>query len=636
MLANARRRLLDARVPAGHWEGKLSSSALSTATAAFALHLFGRSGDAGRRAGECARLSAAGVAWLVANQNADGGWGDTTLSLSNISTTALCWAALRAIPCLSPGAVERAEAWLTQFAGSLDPSDLSRAISLRYGADRTFSVPILTMCAAAGVLGVGGDRWRHVPQLPFELAAMPRSWFAFLRLPVVSYALPALIAIGQARHRCRPSLNPVARFVRRLALGRTLRVLEQIQPAGGGFLEATPLTSFVVLSLVAGGAGAHPVVERGAEFIIRSVRADGSWPIDTNLATWVSTLSVNALAAGGRLEEHIPPAECDAIREWLLAQQYREVHPYTGSPPGGWAWTDLPGGVPDADDTAGALIALRNLGREITPPVDDAVRSGVRWLLGIQNRDGGIPTFCRGWGKLPFDRSTPELTAHVLRAWAVWRECLPLQLREAVDRAAHRALGYVRRSQQRDGSWNPLWFGNQAVPNDVNPTYGTARVLIGLADAAAARQWGDKAGLQEMLRHGVQWLLAAQHQNGGWGGARGITSSIEETCQAVYALSVACSESSNGFPGRVWTKAEGEMIRVANLHALRWLAQTTDNGRVSHPIPIGLYFAKLWYWEELYPLLGLASLSPVPPRGGHARRRAAPQDDNTAGIVQRK
>ncbi len=32
-----------------------------------------------------------------------------------------------------------------------------------------------------------------------------------------------------------------------------------------------------------------------------------------------------------------------------------------GAAPGGWSWTDQPGAVPDADDTAGALLALHQL-----------------------------------------------------------------------------------------------------------------------------------------------------------------------------------------------------------------------------------------------------------------------------------
>lgn len=573
MLDDARRQLLDARVEAGHWEGELSSSALSTATASFALWLC--EGE------ERARLARGGVRWLTEHQNPDGGWGDTTRSLSNISTTVLCWAALRAIPGTGTEAVKRAEAWLTGAAGSLEPATLSHTISSRYGKDRTFSVPILTMCAAAGVFGAGAHAWRHVPQLPFELAAMPRSWFPFLGLPVVSYALPALIAIGQVRHRRRPTLNPFARLLRRLTSRRTLNVLEQIQPAGGGFLEATPLTSFVIMSLLAGGVRQNPVVSRGVEFLARSVRADGSWPIDTNLATWVTTLSVNALAADGRLREHLSQSERGTICTWLLAQQYRVVHPYTGAPPGGWAWTDLPGGVPDADDTAGALLALRNLG-ELTPEVDEAARAGVGWLLGIQNRDGGIPTFCRGWGKLPFDRSAPELTAHALRAWSAWRDRLPNQLASKVDGAATRAENYLRSSQSPGGSWTPLWFGNQHAPDEANPTHGTARVLQALAAAPAT----------ESTRRAVAWLLAAQNQDGGWGGAPGVASSIEETCQAVHALSVVQPLPS-----------------AAVASALSWLAKATDTGQPLEAAPIGLYFARLWYWERLYPLIGLASLA---------------------------
>src|SRR4051812_25043513 len=86
-LANARAALLAERNVAGRWEGELPSSALSTATAVFALSLLPeREPHQG--------LISKGLNWLVENQNADGGWGDTVKSFSNISTTALCWAAL--------------------------------------------------------------------------------------------------------------------------------------------------------------------------------------------------------------------------------------------------------------------------------------------------------------------------------------------------------------------------------------------------------------------------------------------------------------------------------------------------------------------------------------------------------------
>src|SRR5262249_60227230 len=73
--------LLAERTPEGHWVGELSPSALSTATAVMALNLVNRDAHAA--------LIERGVAWLAAHQNADGGWGDTVKSVSNISTTML-------------------------------------------------------------------------------------------------------------------------------------------------------------------------------------------------------------------------------------------------------------------------------------------------------------------------------------------------------------------------------------------------------------------------------------------------------------------------------------------------------------------------------------------------------------------
>ncbi len=361
----------------------------------------------------------AGSAWLLQHQNPDGGWGDTIRSRSNISTTAIVWASLSKVAgddASVATALDRSGEWLRRAAGDITPIALRSAILRRYGKDRTFSVPILTVLALTGKLGEDAKvAWRSVPQLPFELAAVPHAWFQHLRLPVVSYALPALIAIGQVRHHFAPSRNPIARAVREQVRGVTHRLLRAMQPESGGYLEATPLTSFVVMSLAGMGPTASPVVEAGVRFLVESMRDDGSWPIDTNLATWVTTLSIGALAEAGAL----PSRDIPSMRKWLLGQQSTREHPFTHAAPGAWAWTPLSGGVPDADDTSGALMALRRLG-DPDPQAVAAAAAGVRWLIGVQNRDGGIPTFCRGWGTLPFDRSTPEITAHALQAWSVW------------------------------------------------------------------------------------------------------------------------------------------------------------------------------------------------------------------------
>lgn len=598
-LARATNELLAARTPAGHWEGELSSSALSTATAVTALAVVERASENS----EFKVQSSNGLAWLVAHQNPDGGWGDTTKSLSNISTTTLCWAAFGAAGAGRCEAVQRAERWLAQKAGGIAPDQLAAAIIARYGKDRTFSVPILTMCALAGRLGEGRAAWRHVIPLPFELAAFPHSWFAALRLPVVSYALPALIAIGQARHHHRPSRNPFARMLRHLTRARTLRKLTRIQPSNGGFLEATPLTSFVTMSLAGSGEVQHPVTQRGVEFLIASQRPDGSWPIDTNLATWVTTLAVNALPSSP-----LPPLTSH-LRTWLLAQQYRTKHPYTHAAPGGWAWTDLPGGVPDADDTAGALIALRRLG-PIDAETQGAALAGIQWLLDLQNRDGGIPTFCRGWGALPFDRSSADITAHVLRAWRAWDDQLSPALKERIYQADRKAVRFLLNAQRDDDAWEPLWFGNQHAREELNLVYGTCRVLSAMVLADP-----ESPELMAVVR-AVIWLLQSQNEDGGWGKGSDDRSSTEETALAVEALSAVAQAELDTLPTKFHNQELKQLLKElfpALQRGTVWLVAEVESGRWRDPTPIGFYFAKLWYFERLYPLIfTVAALSRAP------------------------
>lgn len=560
-LEATRAHLLSLQASAGgRWEGHLSSSAVSTATAALALARTGGEGDRG--------LVRGATAWLARAQNADGGWGDTPDSPGNIAATLLSICALKVADSGSL-ALGRAQEHLAAL-GADDAAGIARAIARRYGTDRTFATPILTTCALAGLTS-----WREVPALPLELAALPRSLHRWLRLQVVSYALPALIAVGAAIHHHAPARNPIMRAMRAAALRPALRLLPRLQPDNGGFLEAAPLTAFVAMSLAEVTGPEHEVIVNACRFLRATVRPDGSWPIDTNLSVWVTTNALTALRVSGG----VPFEVGERARRWLLEHQQTTVHPFTGAQPGGWAWTHLPGGVPDADDTAGAVLTMTAMG-EI-----DAARRGLGWLAALQNDDGGWPTFCRGWGRLPFDQSSPDITAHALRAFAAFAEMFRgdyPHIRRLVEANLTRftaGFSYLAATQRADGSWAPLWFGNQHAPGQENPVYGTARVLAAYADCGR----GDDTE----AHRGVEFLLSAQNDDGGWGGAHGIASSVEETAVAVSALTRFISATG---------------VREALTRGVAYVLERVEEGSWTQPAPIGLYFATLWYSEALYPV----------------------------------
>ena len=110
--------------PNGSWRSELADSALATAVATFAL--------AQVDICQYRKLIESGLNWIAANNNADGGWGDTTASRSNLSTTLLCWLAL-SVDDRYREAVTRAESWLRLRITDLAPETIRRAVVDYYG-----------------------------------------------------------------------------------------------------------------------------------------------------------------------------------------------------------------------------------------------------------------------------------------------------------------------------------------------------------------------------------------------------------------------------------------------------------------------------------------------------------------------
>ena len=270
------------------------------------------------------------------------------------------------------------------------------------------------------------------------------------------------------------------------------------------------------MSLAGMGQTGSPVVEAGVRFLVDSMRDDGSWPIDTNLATWVTTLSIGALADAGAL----PPDDAPAMRRWLLGQQSTREHPFTHAAPGAWAWTPLSGGVPDADDTSGALLAL-----------------AAAWRAGSARRSPRRRPACAGcW-------ACRTATAASRRSAAGGARCRSTAARRRSPRTRCRrgapgtrtstrrcsasvraARGASRRVPRRDASGRTAAGSRSGSATSTRRTRtirSTARLasLLGLHSTLGARR-RPRRGLSSA--RASTWLLDAQNADGGWGGGRGV------------------------------------------------------------------------------------------------------------------
>jgi squalene-hopene/tetraprenyl-beta-curcumene cyclase len=227
---------------------------------------------------------------------------------------------------------------------------------------------------------------------------------------------------------------------------------------------------------------------------------------------------------------------------------------------------------------------------------------GIGWLLKLQNDDGGWPTFYRDDTLLHFDESAPDVTAQALRSLAAWRLDPQAKSRAQIEIAIQRGWQYLESQQCDDGSFVPLWFGNVHQPNEQNPVYGTAQVILASADL-------DRLDSNTAQR-AARWLVTSQHANGGWGPPRApIDYSAAEKVglrgrRANVAMAQFCTVEETALAANALLPLAGSnpAFSQAISRGLTWLVEAIEQDGHRHPAIIGYALSKLWYDERLYPL----------------------------------
>jgi squalene-hopene/tetraprenyl-beta-curcumene cyclase len=393
--------------------------------------------------------------------------------------------------------------------------------------------------------------WRAVPYIPVEIVLLPR-WFPF-HLNKISYwsrtVLVPLLVLCTLKPRARNpldvnvrelfvtppeleqsyfpvrsalnrafllldrlgrALDPlVPRRVRRRALARAERwFVERLNGTGGlGAIFPAMVNAYEALRCL-GYPADHKLCRTARDAIDRLLVVDERRAYCQPCASpvWDTALACLALQDTAPAE----PAVGRAL-DWLQGQQLSDQ-------PGDWreACSDLPGGgwpfqfrndyYPDVDDTSAVAWTME---ASEQPKYAETIRRAVRWICGMQSRNGGFGAFDVDnthyyLNEIPFadhgallDPPTADVSARCVTVLARTAKDDP-----ARERALAACLRYLRSEQEPSGAWFGRW--------GTNYIYGTWSVLVAFEQAGVPSS--DPA-----VRRAAEWLKQVQRADGGWG-----------------------------------------------------------------------------------------------------------------------
>jgi squalene-hopene/tetraprenyl-beta-curcumene cyclase/sporulenol synthase len=351
------------------------------------------------------------------------------------------------------------------------------------------------------------------PQVPFETytAAGQQSW-----LRVQMTAMKAVAAYGRG---C-PGVV-------------TERDWEVLAPVVGAdaVWEGNYLARLLALLALLRHPARRPEAVACTERTLRDLGPDGGLPFITGMDVFTTALAGLALRSAGCADTALLDGAADA----LAPLQHDD---------GGFGFTREVR-QSDTDDTSYCLEFLR-----VTAPLRHAraVRRAEEYLLAQRNDDGGFPTYARGVA------SEAAMTAGAVNALAPSPRC-----RAAVTEGLRYLTGRPGAARAPERSWSR---------NTTNAAFRTV-----LACRAAGQDQPDRQGA--LRRHLLDYLVGAQHPDGGFGHEDDGPSDPISTAYAAVALSHAPHRSP------VWSSA----LEATVEYLVR--QQRPDGGFVSVPDQAG-------------------------------------------------